>query len=76
MQNDEDDADYEYLTQQRTDLAEDIADLRSRVVNLAKAREHLPQPLFWSLFHSRVRDIKKHKELTRALDAALGGSSD
>jgi hypothetical protein len=61
---------------ERSSVADDIADLKSTVVKLAEERERLPQPMFWSLFHSRLEGIKKHKELTRLLDAALGGSTE
>jgi hypothetical protein len=75
MQND-DEADEIPAVEQRSDVAEDLADLHSTVVKLAKAREQLPQPLFWSLFHSRLRGIKKHKQLSRTLNTALCGDAE
>lgn len=57
---------------ERSATARDIEDLKETVLRLARDRERLPQPLFWSLFNSRLKDIKKHKELERALRASLG----
>ena len=42
---------------ERSRVAEEVEDLRSTILRLAKDRERLPQPLFWSLFNSRLKDI-------------------
>lgn len=57
---------------ERSQTATEIADLRERVLRVARDRERLPQPLFWSLFNSRIQEIKKEKELKRLLSDVLG----
>jgi len=59
---------------QRSAVAREVEDLQNTVLRLARDRERLPQPLFWSLFNSRLRDIKKHKDLARLLKETLGES--
>lgn len=59
---------------ERSAVAREVEDLQKTVLRLARDRERLPQPLFWSLFNSRLRDIKKHKDLTRLLKETLGES--
>lgn len=60
------------LQVERSQTALEIADLQERILKLANSRERLPQPLFWSLFNSRIKDIKKNKELARLLNDVLG----
>ena len=57
---------------ERSAVAKEVGDLQSTILRLARDRERLPQPLFWSLFNSRLKDIKRQKEEERALKAALG----
>ncbi len=57
---------------ERSQTAKEIADLQERILRLARDRERLPQPLFWSLFNSRIQEIKKDKELKRLLSDVLG----
>jgi|GEM_PF-2448990 len=57
---------------ERSATAKEIADLQEKILKFARNRERLPQPLFWSLFNSRIRDIKKNKELERLLNDVLG----
>ena len=57
---------------ERTAIAREVSSLQDTVLRLARDRERLPQPLFWSLFNSRLKDIKRHKEEQRAIKAALG----
>lgn len=59
---------------ERSAVAREVEDLQKTVLRLARDRERLPQPLFWSLFNSRLRDIKKHKDLARLLKETLGES--
>jgi len=59
-------------TADRSRVADEIDDLKTTILRLAKDRERLPQPLFWSLFNSRLKDIKRSKELARMLDEVLG----
>jgi hypothetical protein len=53
-------------------LAKEIEALRSKVKDLSESRDRLPQPLFWSLFNSRIQDIKRQKEAERTVKAVLG----
>jgi hypothetical protein len=57
---------------EKSQIAREIEDLQSTVMRFARERERLPQPLFWSLFNARLRDIKKNKELERLLRETLG----
>jgi hypothetical protein len=59
---------------ERSAVAVDIEKLQSTVRRLASERETLPQPLFWSLFHSRLNAIRKQKEISRVVQDALGES--
>lgn len=59
---------------EKSAVAREVDDLQKTILRLARERERLPQPLFWSLFNSRLRDIKKHKELSRLLKETLGES--
>lgn len=63
-QGDEDQPD---CPQEKSVIAREIEHLQSTVLRFAKDRERLPQPLFWSLFNSRIKDIKREKELARLL---------
>jgi hypothetical protein len=59
---------------EKSSIAQEIENLQHTILRLARDRERLPQPLFWSLFNSRLRDIKKNKELDRVLRETLGES--
>lgn len=59
---------------ERSAVAVDIEKLQSTVKRLASERETLPQPLFWSLFHSRLEAIRKQKEISRVVRETLGES--
>ena len=41
--------------------------LKSSVLRAAETRRRLPQPLFWSLFHVELCEIKKRKARERVL---------
>lgn len=53
-------------------VAQEIERLRSATVRAASTREKLPQPLFWSLFQNELKELKKKKEIRRALQEILG----
>lgn len=59
---------------ERSAVADDIEKLQATVRRLASERETLPQPLFWSLFHTRLEAIRKQKELARVVKESLGES--
>lgn len=68
---DVDDTDPATVTE-KSAVAREVDDLQKTILRLARDRERLPQPLFWSLFNSRLKDIKKQKELSRLLKETLG----
>ena len=67
----EEDSD-ELQPRERSVVAANIDNLQATVKRLAEEREVLPQPLFWSLFHTRLASIKKQKEIERVVGEALG----
>jgi TATA-binding protein-associated factor Taf7 len=56
---------------ERSYLAQEISNLKSTVLKAASERERLPQPLFWSLFNSRLKEIRKAKQLERIVAETL-----
>ena len=58
---------------ERSATARDVSKLQETIRRLIDEREVLPQPLFWSLFNSRLSDIKKQKEVSRLLRQTLDG---
>ncbi len=56
----------------RSPLAVAVEKLRKTSVDAAASRERLPQPLFWSLFNSKLKEIKEDKEKTRKLKDIFG----
>lgn len=58
---------------ERSAVAVDIEKLQKTVLRLANEREVLPQPLFWSLFHTRLQNIRKQKYIERTLKECLLG---
>lgn len=68
------DDDLEPLTPvERSATARDVSKLQETIRRLVDEREVLPQPLFWSLFNSKLADIKKQKEVARLLKETLEG---
>ena len=57
-----------------SEIARDLSNLKDTILRVASERERLPQPLFWSLFRSRLQGIKQAKEVERVLQEVLGGS--
>jgi hypothetical protein len=72
--NDDDSADLR--PRETSSVASNIESLQTTVKRLAEERDVLPQPLFWSLFHTRLSAIKKQKEIARVVSEALGESQD
>jgi hypothetical protein len=58
---------------QRSHLAEELQELKSTILRVASERERLPQPLFWSLFRTRIDAIRKAKEVERVIAEELNG---
>lgn len=67
------DDDFTVVELKQSAVAKEIVRLRSTASTLMAQRGKLPQPLFWSLFHSQIEEIKKKKRLERLLDSVLGG---
>ncbi|MEY4668539.1 MAG: hypothetical protein RL518_1238 [Pseudomonadota bacterium] len=76
MRGMDDDTSDELTPKERSVVASNIESLQATVKRLAAEREVLPQPLFWSLFHTRLSAIKKQKEISRVVSEALGESQD
>lgn len=69
---DEELGDEERQGREPSKVAQEIERLRSATVRAASDRERLPQPLFWSLFQNELKELKKKKEIRRALQEILG----
>jgi len=69
---DEDEDDDVPSVVEKSAVAREVESLRETVLRFARERERLPQPLFWSLFNSRIKEIKKNKESDRLIREALG----
>lgn len=54
-----------------TAAAQRLRTLKQASFRAAEKRERLPQPLFWSLFHEELRQIKKEKRRDREVTAFL-----
>lgn len=52
-------------------LAEKLKRIQRVTVDAFDRRGRVPQPLFWSLFHSEIKQLRKEKELKRVLDEIL-----
>lgn len=61
------------LDVEREKVAQKLERLRGATLGVLKRRERVPQPLFWSLFHAEVSEIKKRKERERRARSALLG---
>ncbi len=57
--------------QRPTSLSQDLQRLKSSTLRVVDSRERLPQPLFWSLFHSQMAALKKRKKKNREVQSAL-----
>lgn len=54
-----------------SDVALRLQELKSSTMRAARERARLPQPLFWSLFHAEIKELKRKKALARTLDEIL-----
>lgn len=55
----------------RSAVSQEIERLRKAVIEASSSRERLPQPLFWSLFHTQLDTVRKAKKLRRDLKDIL-----
>lgn len=53
-------------------VANEVRQLKSAIDSAIAKRERIPQPMFWYLFHSRIKDIRKRRELLRILSGVFG----
>ncbi len=51
--------------------AREIQRLKTATIEAADKRERLPQPLFWSLFHSALQNVRETKNKERAISDLL-----
>ena len=58
---------------QPSETAIEIAKLKAAAMKAIAERGRLPQPLFWSLFNSKVQELKKGKAARRLLNELLAG---
>jgi len=57
-----------------TEIAEKLTRLKRAMVSAAETRTRLPVPLYWSLFHSQVKEVRKVKARERLLRTLFIGS--
>ena len=58
---------------ERTYVADRLDRLKRATLNVVNRRERLPQPLFWSLFHTEVDEIRKKRKQERVARCAFLG---
>ena len=51
----------------KSPIAQEIERLKVATESAAAKREHLPQPLFWSLFGSQIKELRAAKKRDREL---------
>jgi len=71
--NEIDREDDELVTSQKSVIAEGVERLQKATLNAASKRERLPQPTFWYLFHSELKELKAKKKQQRALQEIFSG---
>lgn len=64
------------LETERERVSTRLERLRENTLGVIKRRERVPQPLFWSLFHAELAEIKKRKERERKARLALLGTEE
>ena len=58
---------------ERSELAERVGRLRASAIEACRTRERLPQPLFWSLFHTEAACIREARGRARVVRMLLIG---
>ena len=59
-------------TNQKSELASQIDKLKASVNKAIESRDRIPQPLFWSLFNSKIKELKEEKQNKRKISDLLG----
>ena len=54
-----------------TYISSEIKRLKAATIASLEKRERLPQPLFWSLFHSELKAIRRAKKEERIMQKVL-----
>ena len=49
-------------------MAQKLEQIKELTIAAAQKRSHLPQPLFWSLFHAQLAELKREKAAVRELE--------
>lgn len=57
---------------EKSALASEISRLKAVTFEAVAKRERVPQPMFWSLFHSKIKDLQAKKRARRLLDGIFG----
>ena len=55
----------------KSELAHEVSSLKDSINKVVKERNRLPQPLFWSLFNSKIKELREQKERSRRLEELL-----
>jgi len=55
----------------KTRLSEELDRLKRASIDALSKRETVPQPLFWSLFHSELAQLKRRKHLERFIQGVF-----
>ena len=58
-------------TTAKSEIAEELSSLKNSVTKAINERSRLPQPLFWSLFNSKIKELRERKERSRRLEELL-----
>ena len=63
------------LVPTKSKLSEELDRLKRASIDALSSRERIPQPLFWSLFHSELAGLKKRKHLERFIEQVFEESA-
>lgn len=55
----------------KSKLSQELSNLQHSVLKAVASRDCLPQPLFWSLFNSKIKELRERKESLRKIDQLL-----
>lgn len=68
-----DDSAEQTAAQQPSSIAQKLEQIKELTLAAAQKRSHLPQPLFWSLFHAQLAEVKREKKALRELEELFTG---
>lgn len=61
---------------QESPWAQELKRLKTAAWEASSKRERLPQPMFWSLFHSVISSIRRQKAVKRTLESIFEGQEE